>query len=125
MSVFVEYMTRIYQNNAFNYWAIPAVLLPYFSTQNRFTVMQSSIVGITFMIFIAVIYYNYKKMGKIALIGIWTGMCVFSGYNANYHVAELYKDTPNVINMPLYETQFQVACDYLSENGIEEFAVCA
>lgn len=59
-------------------------------------------------------------MGKIALIGIWTGMCVFSGYNANYHVAELYKDTPNVINMPLYETQFQVACDYLSENGIEE-----
>lgn len=125
LSVFVEYMTRIYQNNAFNYWAIPAVLLPYFSTQNRFTVMQSSIVGITFMIFIAVIYYNYKKMGKIALIGIWTGMCVFSGYNANYHVAELYKDTPNVINMPLYETQFQVACDYLSENGIEEFAVCA
>lgn len=125
LSVLVELMTRAYQNNAYNYWAIPAVLNSFFYPENRFTVLNSSIVGITFMIFLAVIYYNYKKAGKIAGIVIWIAMCIFSGYSATYHVAKIYKDAPNVINMPFYESQFQNTCDYLSENGIDDFAVCA
>ena len=52
-------------------------------------------------------------------------MCIFSGYSATYHVAKIYKDTPNIVNMPFYESQFQNACNYLKENGIDDLAVCA
>lgn len=125
LSVLVELMTRAYQNNAYNFWAIPAVLNSFFYPENRFTVLNSSVVGITFMIFLAVICFNYKKAGKIVCIGAWIAMCIFSGYSATYHVAKIYKDVPNVINMPFYESQFQSTCDYLSGNGIDDFAVCA
>lgn len=124
LSIIIEYMTRIYQNNAYNYWAIPAVLTTFFDSERRFTVMASSIIGILLMILLFY-WFSQDKKGYSAMgIALWMSFCVFSGYNSVYGVASIYKEMGSVTNMPTYNVDFNDICTYIRENNIDQFAVC-
>ena len=124
LSVVVEYMTRLHQNNALNYWAVPAVLTTFFEPERKFTVLASSIVGILFMCLLFYWFSQKKKSFVVAGISVWMCFCIFSGYNAISGVSGLYKEWADVINMPTHNADFNDICRYLDENDITEFAVC-
>lgn len=124
LAIIVEYMTRVYQNNAYNYWAIPAVLTTFFESERKFTVLASSVVGILWMSLLFYWFNQRKRSFVIAGISVWMCFCIFSGYNAVYGVSGLYKEWADVLNMPLHNTDFNDVCRYIEENDIEQFAVC-
>ena len=118
-------MTCAYQNNVYNYWAIPAVLTTFFEPLRRFTVVESSVVGILLMLFLFYIIIQNKR--KCVVFAVWVWICcgIFFGYNAVYNVSSIYKEVAVVLSMPTYNTDFNAVCNYIHENNIQEFAVCA
>lgn len=125
LSVVTEYITRAYQNNAYNYWGIPAVLTTLFYPERKFTVIASSIVGIMLMVLIFYLFSQNKNSTIVVGIGIWTLFNIFTAYNSIYNVSSLYKEGASVYNMPFYNADFNEVCNYLEDSGTEEFAVCA
>lgn len=126
LSVVVDYMTKAYQGNMNgHWWSIPAVLTTFFYPQKEFTVSASSIVGLALMIWIFYMFLQHKKIFWAGAVGIWSVFNIFTGYISIYNVTGIYWQYREVIAVPFFNENFNDACNYLEQNKIEEFAVCA
>lgn len=120
-----EVMTREYKGNVYNFWGIPAVLTSLFNTEKQFNVMNSSVIGMIIMIVLFIlILFDREKLYKGA-IAIWTIVCVGFGSNAVYNTAQIYIGFSYAGSMPFYNDDFNGVCDYIRQEKIDKFAICA
>lgn len=125
LSVFVEYISRLYQTGAYNYWAIPAVLTTYFSPEHRFTVVESSIIGLIFMAFLFCLIKQKQQGYRLFAVVCWSAFCIFTGWNSVYGVSYEYRTAASITNMPLQNEDFVQVCDYIQQNNIDEYTICS
>ncbi len=126
LCVIVEYMTKAYQGNMNgHWWSIPAVLTTFFYPEREFLILNSSIVGLTLMIWIFYLISKAKKGKFVFAVGIWMFFNIFTGYNAIYNVTDIYRVYGGVLAMPYTCADFNDVCKYLEDNKVDEFAVCA
>lgn len=125
LSVFVEYISRLYQNSAYNFWAIPAVLTTYFSPEHRFTVVESSIIGLIFMAFLFCLIKQKQRGYRLFAIVCWSAFCIFTGWNSVYGVSYEYRTAASITNMPLQNEDFVQVCDFIQQNNIDEYTICS
>ena len=124
-SAIVHYITEFYQNNAYNFWGIPAVLTTFFYPNRMFSVVNSSIVGILLMIFLFFLFSRKKNVYFYSAVMLLCFFFVFTGYNAGYNVSNIYKEVASVFNMPLYNQDFNDICNFINENNIESIGICS